>query len=136
MEYLTTIPAERIFMMEIIIGGLGAIIDIANTMNTVIRELCLQNKALSPKELSRAGMDAGKDIMGTMTNVLFFVFLAGSIPQFVLWLSNQVTVGEVLKYLLSLELARALIGGISVILSIPISRYVAIVMQKGEYKWQ
>ena len=136
MEYLTTIPAERIFMMEIIIGGLGAIIDIANTMNTVVREFCLQNADLSPKELWQAGMDAGKDVMGTMANVLFFVFLAGSIPQFVLWVSNQVGVGEVLKYLLSLELARALIGGISVVLSIPISLYIAIAVQKGAYKWQ
>ncbi len=136
MEYLTTIPAEQVFMMEIIIGGLGAIIDIANTMNTVVRELCLQNTSLTPRELWKSGMDAGKDVMGTMTNVLFFVFLAGSIPQFVLWISNQVSVGEVLKYLLSLELARALIGGISVVLSIPISLYIAIAVQKGEYKWQ
>ncbi len=135
MEYLTTITAERIFIMEIIIGGLGAIIDIANTMNTVVRELCLQNDTLTPKELWRAGMDAGKDIMGTMTNVLFFVFLAGSIPQFVLWISNNVGIGEVLKYLLSLELSRALIGGISVVLSIPISLYIAIVLQKGVVKW-
>lgn len=135
MEYLTYLSAELIFMMEVILGGLGAIIDIANTMNTSIRELCVQNENITPKELWTSGMAIGRDIMGTMTNVLFFVFLSGSIPATVLWICNQVTVGEVLQHFLSLEIARALTGGISVVLSIPISLYIAIAIQKGAVKW-
>ena len=136
MNFLTYISPEQIFMIEIILGGLGAIIDIANTMNTAIRELCLQSPSITADELWEAGMEIGKDIMGTMTNVLFFVFLAGSIPNTILWYCNHVPMGDVLNHYLSLEIARALTGGISVILSIPITLLIAIIIQKGVPRWR
>ncbi|MDO5294955.1 MAG: YibE/F family protein [bacterium] len=131
MEYLTYIHPSTIFLIEIMIGGLGAIIDIANTMTTAVRELHLQDSSLSFSSLWKKGMTVGRDIMGTMVNVLFFVFLGGSIPNIILWICNDVKVDQLLQYYLSLEITRTLTSGICIVLSIPISLFVGICIEKG-----
>ena len=76
--------------------------------------------------LKRSGMEVGKDIMGTMTNILFFAYISGSIPMLILYIKNDSPLGFSLSMNLSLELARALAGGIGIVITIPIGLYTAI----------
>lgn len=64
--------------------------------------------------------------MGTMTNILFFAYISGSIPMLLLFLKNASLWGFTLSMNLSLELARALAGGIGIVLAIPIGLYISI----------
>lgn len=56
-------------------------------------------------------MEIGKDIMGAMTNILFFAYISGSIPMMLLYLKNDSPIGFTLSMNISLEIARALAGG-------------------------
>lgn len=100
--------------------------DVAITMSSSIFELYEKNNDISVKALKTSGLDIGKDIMGTMTNILFFAYISGSIPVLILYLKNATPLSYALSINLSLELARALAGGIGIVLAIPIGLYTSI----------
>ncbi|ARF17392.1 yibE/F-like family protein [Sporosarcina ureae] len=125
MQFLTR-PYHTIFMAGLFIGSLGAIMDVAITMSSSMFALYERDRTISVKALRASGLDIGKDIMGTITSILFFAYISGSIPMLILYLKNASPVGFALSMNLSLELARALAGGIGIVLTIPIGLYTAI----------
>lgn len=129
MQFLTR-PYKLVFMAGLFIGSLGAVMDVAITMSSSVFELYQKDHDISIKALKTSGLDIGKDIMGTMTNILFFAYISGSIPVLILYLKNASPLGFTLSMNLSLELARALAGGIGIVLTIPIGLYTAIFFVK------
>lgn len=125
MQYLTR-PYRLIFLAGLFIGSLGAVMDVAISLSSATFELYNKNNDISVKALKASGMEIGKDIMGTMTNILFFAYISGSIPMLILYLKNYSPLGFTLSINLSLELARALAGGIGIVLTIPIGLYTSI----------
>lgn len=125
MQFLTR-PYRTVFMAGLFIGSLGAVMDVAITMSSSIFELYEKNNDIPEKALKKSGLDIGKDIMGTMTNILFFAYISGSIPVLILYLKNAVPLSYTFSTNLSLELARALSGGIGIVLAIPIGLYTSI----------
>ncbi|MFE4707558.1 YibE/F family protein [Peribacillus simplex] len=125
MQFITR-PYKMVFMAGLFIGSLGAVMDIAITMSSSIFGLYEKNNYISVKALKTSGLEIGKDIMGTMTNILFFAYISGSIPMIILYLTNDSALGFTLSMNLTLELARALAGGIGIVLTIPIGLYVSI----------
>ncbi|MFE3576198.1 YibE/F family protein [Lysinibacillus sp. NPDC059133] len=125
MQFLTR-PYRVIFMAGLFIGALGAVMDVSITMASSMFVLFEQNQDISDQALKTSGMDIGKDVMGTITSILFFVYISGSFPMLILYLKNSYPLGQTLSMNLSLELARALAGGIGVVLTIPISLYTSI----------
>ena len=122
MQFITR-PYRMVFMAGLFLGSLGAVMDVAITMSSSIFGLYEKNNNISVKALIKSGMEIGKDIMGTMTNILFFAYVSGSIPMLVLYFKNGAPFGYTLSLTLSLELARALAGGIGIVLTIPIGLY-------------
>lgn len=125
MQFLTR-PYRMVFMAGMLIGSLGAVMDVAITMSSSLFALYEQNKDISVKALKASGIDIGKEIMGAITSILFFAYISGSIPIIILYLKNASLLGFTLSMNLSLELARALVGGIGVVLTIPIGLYITI----------
>lgn len=119
-------PYQMVFMAGLFVGSLGAVMDIAITMSASIFEIYEKNPDVTSKALQKSGMEIGKDVMGTMTSILFFVYISGSLPMLILYLKNAAPLGFTLSMNLSLELARALAGGIGIVLTIPIGLYTAI----------
>ncbi|AAK78866.1 putative membrane protein [Clostridium acetobutylicum] len=127
MEFLTH-PPEKMFYIELLVGTLGAIMDIAISISAAINELYLKNPSIETKSLIKSGLEIGKDIMGTMSNTMLFAYFSGSIPFIILLLRNQTPLYNILNENLSLEILRALTGSIGIVISIPISIFVAVVL--------
>lgn len=125
MAFITR-PHQAVFLAGVLIGSLGAVMDVAITMSSSIFNLFEHDYHVSIDVLKLAGNEIGKDIMGTMTNILFFAYLSGSIPMLILYFKNASPLGFALSMNLSLEVARALAGGIGIVLTIPIGLYTAI----------
>lgn len=125
MSFLTR-PYEMVFMAGLFVGSLGAVMDVAITMSSSIFGLYEKDNHISTKALKKSGLEIGKDIMGTMTNILFFAYISGSIPVLILYIKNHTSLSFALSMNLSLELARALAGGIGIVLAIPIGLYTSI----------
>ena len=114
------------FLAGLFIGSLGAVMDVAITMSSSIFGIYEKDPTISIKALTKSGLEIGKDIMGTMTNILFFAYVSGSIPTLLLYFKNASAFGYTLSVNLSLELVRALSGGIGIVITIPIGLYTAI----------
>ena len=125
MQFLTR-PYEIVFMAGLLIGSLGAVMDVSITISSSLFGLYEKNEKISLTVLRKSGMDIGRDVMGALTNILFFVYAAGSIPSMILYLKNASPLGFTLSMNLSLEIARALAGGIGIMLTIPIAVYTSI----------
>ncbi len=127
-----TVPPEDIIIPELLIGTIGAIMDVAITISSAISELIEKNKKISKKNLQKSSKEIGKDIMSTMSNVLFFTYLCAGLPIFVLALRNGFSMYNYISTNLSLELSRFLIGSIGIVMTIPITTNVSIYwMQRG-----
>lgn len=125
MQFLTR-PYQLVFMAGLFIGSLGAVMDVAISISAAMFELYEKDHTISVKSLKESGLEIGRDIMGTMTNILFLAYVSGSIPMLILSFKNFTALNFTLSINLSLEIARALAGGVGIVLTIPIGLYVSI----------
>lgn len=131
MEFLTH-PPENIFFIELIIGTLGGVLDIAISITSAVNELVEKNPGSDIKMIINSGRKIGQDIMGTMSNTLVFAYLSGSIPSIVLVLRNGYPIWYTLQYNFSLEIMRGMVSCIGIVLSIPITLFVSVFMMKNK----
>ena len=128
-----TVPPEDLIIPEILMGALGAVMDVSITMSSSISELIEKNKKIGKKELVKSSKEIGKDIMSTMTNVLFFTYLCGGLPFFILAFRNGYSIYHYITNNLSLELTRFLTGSIGIIMTIPIATFICIkIFKRGD----
>lgn len=130
MDFLT-LPPETIFYIELMVGTLGAIMDIAISISSAVKELYDKNPNTRRKDIIKSSKEIGQDIMGTMANTLVFAYLGGSIPTILLYLRDGVPITYIISFNLSLEYMRAIVGSIGIVLSIPITMYVSILILKN-----
>lgn len=135
MEYLpepyTTSEANLLFLSEILIGGLGVIMDIAVTITACSAELLRKDPRISKKALLLSCRQVADDITGTMINVVFFTNVASCIPVFLLSMKNGIQFFTVLRYNAFFEIARFLTGSIGIIITIPLAMFAASCFMKG-----
>lgn len=131
MEFLTH-PPTKIFYAEILIGTLGAIIDIAISISSSLVEIYENNPLIEKKVLINSGFEIGKDIMGTMSNTLVFAYISGSIPIILLLIKNNFPLSYITNINMSLEIIRALTGSIGIVISIPITIYTSVLLIKNQ----
>ena len=133
MELLTR-PYEGVFISEIILGGLGAIMDISISLSSSLNELIEKDNKITRKQLIKSGFNIGKDIMSTMINVLFFTYICTSIANLTIFFRNGVTLSSLLGEYISLEMTRALTGAIGITITIPIAIYTTLFIYKRRAK--
>lgn len=131
MEYITNPEhLDHIFMSGVLIGGLGAIMDVAISISVAVNELINKDKNISVKNLISSVKEIGYDIMGTMINVLFFTYMCGTIPMLILKIKNGYKFLSIIKFQIPFEIIRFLVGAIGIVVTIPISGFIAITILK------
>ena len=120
MSFLT-LPPKDVFMSSVLIGTLGAVMDVAITISSGMYEILQRTPNISMSRWALAGRHIGQDIMGTMTNILLFSYLSGSLAMVLIYLKNANTFTYTISMNWSLEITRALTGGIGIVLTIPIT---------------
>lgn len=132
MEYISG-PHELpgIFMASVITGSLGAIMDVTITIHAGINELVLTTPEISLKEMVHSVREIGMDIMGTMINVLFFVYLSGTLTSIFVEMRNGFGFSTIVKFDIVFELIRFMLGAIGIVLAIPVSGICALVLFYG-----
>lgn len=117
---------QDLLFSGIILGSLGAVMDVGMSIASSIEEIYGNNKSLTRKELFKSGMNVGRDIMGTMVNTLILAYTGASIPILLLFLAYDSTILEVMNLdMIATEIVRSVSGSIGLILTIPISSLVA-----------
>ena len=112
---------EDIFAAEVMLAGLGAIMDVAVTISAALSELLEKKPDLTFRSLFRSGREIGYDIMGTMISVLLFTFGSSLIPSFLIRMNNEVSFLTIVRLHIPLEIVEFLIESIGIVAAIPIS---------------
>lgn len=115
----------------IILGSLGAVMDVGMSISSSIDEIYKANPDLSMKSLFNSGMNVGKDIMGTMINTLILAYAGTSIPLLLVFMAYETSLTKVFNLdVIATEIVRSLSGSIGLILTIPITALIASVLLK------
>ena len=128
---------KNLLIAGIIIGALGAVMDVAISIASAMEELKANNPSISKTQLIKSGMNVGKDVAGTMTNTLILAYTGTSIPLLLLFLAyDQSYTAIVNMELIATEIVRALSGSIGLVLAIPITAlvYAALMNRKSSNK--
>ena len=119
----------------IIIGALGAVMDVAMSISSAMDEIKNTNPSITVKELVQSGFTVGKDIMGTMSNTLILAYTGSAIPLLLLFMAYETSMLKVINLdLIATEIVRALTGSIGLLASIPITAIVYGVLQRKKIK--
>lgn len=114
-----------------IIGVIGVVNDGAITQSGMVRELKRLNSNLSFFEYYRRAMKVGNEHAGTLVNTLLLVYVSSSLPLLLLLYTGNTPLYILLnKEMIAVEIVKALIGCIGLLLSIPLSTLFACYMIK------
>lgn len=124
-EY-SELKIQGLMFAAIIIASLGAVMDVAVSLTSAIFELYEVNGKLKLKDLMKSGMNIGTDMIGTMCNTLILAFAGGSLNTLILLYSASMSKVQLLNLdVLGTEVIQALSGSIGIILTVPITVFVA-----------
>ena len=113
-----------ILTSAMLIGALGAVMDIGMSISSTINEIFSSNSQMSVNELFVSGMNVGKDIIGTMANTLILAYLGGAL--FLVLLSSNIDLQKFFNLnQVVTEISSAIIGSIAIVLCVPITAIIA-----------
>lgn len=126
---------EGIMISGIIVGALGACMDVGMSIASSIYEISVTGKNMTMKQLIRSGMNIGKDVMGTMTNTLILAYVGSSLIVILLFKGNAFEAYQIANNteLVVEEVLRAIAGSFGLVFTIPITTLIsAVLMGKKE----
>ena len=117
---------QGILFAGIVIGALGAVMDVAMSISSSISEVKKAHPEISFKKLVKSGFSVGKDIMGTMSNTLILAYVGSALPLLLLFASYQESYLKILNFeFLAEEVVRSMAGSIGLIAAIPLTALIA-----------
>jgi len=116
---------DRLLFSGMIIGALGAVMDVAMSIASSMEEVMLARPRITQEQLLRSGLRVGRDVMGTMSNTLILAYAGGSIPLLLLFLAYETPIIQIVNFdHIATEIVKALAGSIGLIAAIPITALV------------
>ena len=116
---------SKIVICEILIGLLGAIIDVSISISSSMNEIYKNNSFITQHELFKSGMNIGKDVLGTMTNTLFFAYISGFMTLLIYFSELKYSLATIFNAkVFCSEVFQSICCGIGIILIIPITAFI------------
>jgi len=118
----------------IIIGALGACMDVAISISSALMEIKTHNPTIGKKELIQSGFNIGKDIMGSMVNTLVLAYTGSSLATILIFVGFERGFIEIINLdSIATEVVRAIAGSLGLLFAIPITVFAFILLDK---KWR
>lgn len=116
---------QGILFGTILIGALGAIMDVSISISSALFEINQVNNKITKKEMIKSGMNIGKDMMGSMSNTLILAYVGTTLHLIILFIVYQIKFVEIINLdSIATEIIRAISGSIGLILTIPFTVFV------------
>ncbi|MCK9860464.1 YibE/F family protein [Paenibacillus sp. ATY16] len=122
----TGMKVEGLLFAGVIIAALGAIMDLGISIASAVHEVYITNRELGPRALFLAGMNVGRDMMGTMATTLILAFTGSSLMSLLVLYAYKVPYDQLVNMnLVTIEVLQGMTGSIGVILTAPIVAFVS-----------
>lgn len=116
------INLKAIIFAMIIVGAVGAVMDVSMSISSSLYELRLKSPHIKPKELMKSGFTIGRDMMGTMANTLVLAYIGSSLTCVLLLVAYNANIEQVInKELIVAEILQALAGSMGMLLTLPLT---------------
>lgn len=125
-EYFNGINVKQLVSAGIIIGSLGAIMDVAISIASSLEEIYRNNPEISRIKLFSSGMNIGKDIIGTMINTLILAYIGSSLFTVLLFMvqKQNFPMIRILNFeFIATEILRAVAGSMGILIAVPFTSY-------------
>lgn len=117
---------QGLLFAGIIIGALGAVMDISMSVASAIEEVQRVNPDLTIAQLIGSGMNVGRDIIGIMANTLILAYTGGSISLLLMFMAYHDSLTLIMNLdTIASEIVRALSGSIGMIIVVPLTAVIA-----------
>ncbi len=116
----TPIDLRGVIFAAIIIGAVGAIMDVAMDIASSLYELSEHVPDINFTKLCKSGMAIGRDIMGTMANTLVLAYIGSSLSCIMILLTFATSMMDLLnREVIIVELMTAVLGSLAILLTAP-----------------
>ena len=113
---------KGILFGTILIGAIGAIMDVAISIASALYEINDLDKNISKKNMIISGMNIGKDRMGSMSNTLILAYVGTTLHLIILFIVYRIRFTEIINLdSIATEIIRAMAGSIGLIITIPVT---------------
>ena len=113
----------------LLISCLGAVMDVAMSISSAIDEIYRQNTSLNRKELFKAGLRVGRDMMGTDSNTLILAFAGSSVSTLLLDYSYDLPYQQIINSNnIGIAIMQGLAGSFGIVLSVPFTVLICTVL--------
>jgi len=119
------ISIKAVVFAAIIIGAVGAVMDVAMDIASALSEIRAQVPDISTMQMVKSGFAIGRDIIGTMANTLILAYIGSSLSVTLLLVAGNPS----LLYLFNtemivVELLQAIAGSFGMMMTIPLTSFV------------
>ena len=125
-----SINFQGLLLAGIIIGLLGVLDDVVIAQVSTVEQIYLTDKQQSKKNIFAKAYQVGVSHISSMTNTLFLAYAGVSLPLLVLFVSGEsvfsTTFDAINNEQIATEIVRTLAGSIGLIMSVPISTFLAV----------
>ena len=113
---------KGLFFSGVMLGTLGAVMDVSMSIASAMCEVLDAKPDISRSRLFMAGMNIGRDIMGTMSNTLILAYTGSALTLLLVYLAYELPIIQIINSdVIASEVLRALAGSIGLILAIPLT---------------
>lgn len=131
----TLIDVGQILFAGILFASLGAVMDIAMDVTAACAELERHKPDISRKALFTAGMNVGRDVMGTMSTTLILAFFGGSLGVWLLDYAYDLPYLQLINSnAVGIEIMKGFSASFGVIFTVPIAAALSAATHKVEHK--
>ena len=117
----------------LLISCLGAVMDVAMSISSAIDEIYKQNSSLTRKELFKAGMRVGRDMMGTDSNTLILAFAGSSVSTLLLDYAYDLPYQQIINSNnIGIAIMQGLAGSFGIVLSVPLTVLICTILFHGK----
>lgn len=130
---LKDIKIKELISAGVILGSMGAVMDVAMSISSALHEVEEANVNRTPKEIFQSGMNIGRDIIGTMVNTLVLAYVGSSLFTIMLIImqKDQFPMIRILNFeFMAVEILRAICGSLGILIAVPLTSYLASVFHK------
>ncbi len=120
------INLRELLFAGIIIGALGAIIDVGISVASAAAEIKEARPSISRNELIIGAFNVGKDVMATMSNTMILAYVGAAIPLLLVILTAEMPWIRIINFeFIATEVVRGITISIGLVLSVPVTALAA-----------
>jgi len=116
------INLKGIVFGAIVIGAMGALLDVSMSISAALYEIKEKYAANTFKQIFSSGMTIGRDTIGTMANTLVLAYIGSSLSIVLLLIAYNPNMLDLLnKEMVVVEILQAIIGSLGILLTVPLT---------------